>query len=161
MAYAKLSGSLLVRKDAPLDEIVSAPRPHPGEPAPPPPAPPPLVHTVDPEADRLLAERLKELNLPIFLGEYDKIARQCEAEGTDHSHYLLRLVELELAERQRQTADRRIKAARFPAVKDLDSFDFAAVPSLNNRLVLDLARCDYVKIRANVVILGNSGTGKT
>ena len=57
--------------------------------------------------------------------------------------------------------ERRIKEARFPAVKSLDSFDFAAIPSLNKTLVLELARSEYVIRRENIIAVGNSGTGKT
>ena len=56
---------------------------------------------------------------------------------------------------------RRIKAARFPVVKSLDSFDFKVIPSLNKALVLELARCEYIERRENLIALGNSGTGKT
>jgi len=109
----------------------------------------------------LLAHHLKALKLPTFLREYDKLARQCAAEGVDHSRYLLRLTELEIIDRERRTVERRIKEARFPAVKSLDSFDFTAIPSLNKSLVLELARSEYVSRRENVIALGNSGTGKT
>ena len=109
----------------------------------------------------LLAHHLKALKLPTFLREYDKQARQCAAEGVDHTGYLLRLAELELLERERRSVERRVRQARFPAVKSLDSFDFAAIPSLNKLLVLELARCEYVERRENVIALGNSGTGKT
>jgi DNA replication protein DnaC len=109
----------------------------------------------------LLAHHLKALKLPTFLREYDKQARQCAAEGVDHTGYLLRLAELELLERERRSVERRIRQARFPAVKSLDSFNFAAIPSLNKLLVLELARCEYVERRENVIALGNSGTGKT
>jgi DNA replication protein DnaC len=109
----------------------------------------------------LLAHHLKALKLPTFLREYDKQARQCAAEGVDHTGYLLRLAELELLERERRSVERRIRQARFPAVKSLDSFDFAAIPSLNKLLVLELARGEYVERRENVIALGNSGTGKT
>jgi DNA replication protein DnaC len=109
----------------------------------------------------LLAHHLKALKLPTFLREYDKQARQCAAEGVDHTGYLLRLAELELLERERRSVERRIRQARFLAVKSLDSFDFAAIPSLNKLLVLELARCEYVERRENVIALGNSGTGKT
>ena len=54
---------------------------------------------------------------------------------------------------------RRIQAARFPAVKSLDTFDFPAIPSLNKALVMDLARCEYIQRRENVIAVGNSGTG--
>jgi DNA replication protein DnaC len=109
----------------------------------------------------LLAHHLKALKLPTFLREYDKLARQCAADGVDHPRYLLRLAELELIERERRTVERRIKEARFPAVKSLDSFDFTAIPSLNKTLVLELARSEYVARRENIVAVGNSGTGKS
>ena len=109
----------------------------------------------------LLAHHLKALKLPTFLREYDKLAGQCAAEGVDHVRYLLRLAELELIERERRMVERRIKEARFPAVKSLDSFDFLALPSLNKALVLELARSEYVARRENIIAVGNSGTGKT
>jgi DNA replication protein DnaC len=109
----------------------------------------------------LLAHHLKKLKLPTFLREHDKVARQCAAEGVDHVRYLLRLAELELIDRERRLIERRIKAARFPTVKSLDSFDFTAIPSLNKALVLELARCTYMERNENVIALGNSGTGKT
>lgn len=77
----------------------------------------------------LLSHHLKALRLPTFLREYDKVAKQCAAEGVNHSGYLLRLVELELIDRERRMVERRIKQARFPTTKSLDSFDFKALPS--------------------------------
>ena len=109
----------------------------------------------------LLSHHLKALKLPTFLREYDKLARQCAAEGVDHVRYLVRLSELELIDRERRMIERRIRQARFPAVKSLDSFDFKAIPSLNKMMVLELARCEYVERSDNVIALGNSGTGKT
>ena len=109
----------------------------------------------------LLAHHLKTLKLPTFLREYDKVARQCAAEGVDYPRYLLRLAELELIDRERRMVERRIKAAKFPTVKSLDSFDFAAFPSLNKALVMELARSEYVARRENIIAVGNSGTGKT
>jgi DNA replication protein DnaC len=109
----------------------------------------------------LLAHHLRALKLPTFLREYDKVARQCAAEGVDYARYLLRLAEQELIDRERRMVERRIKAARFPAVKSLDSFDFTALPSLNKALVMELARSEYVERRENVIAVGNSGTGKS
>jgi DNA replication protein DnaC len=109
----------------------------------------------------LLAHHLKTLKLPTFLREYEKLARQCAAEGLDHVQFLARLVELELIDRERRMVERRIKAAKFPAVKSLDSFDFTAIPKLNKMQVLELARCEWIERRENVVALGPSGTGKT
>ncbi len=81
--------------------------------------------------------------------------------GVDHPRYPLRLAELALIDRERRMAERRIKAARLPAVKRLDSFDFIAISSLNKTLALELARAEYVGRRKIVVAIGNSGTGKT
>ncbi len=82
----------------------------------------------------------KALKLPTFLRGHDKLARRCAAEGVDHVGYLLRLAELELLDRERRTVERRIRQARFPGVKGLDGFDFAAIPSLNRMPVPELAR---------------------
>lgn len=109
----------------------------------------------------LLAHHLKQLKLPTVLREYEKLARECARDGVDHSRYLLRLIELELIDRERRTVERRIRAARFPAVKSFDTFDFTAIPGLNKMLVLELARCEYILRRENIIALGNSGTGKT
>ena len=61
----------------------------------------------------------------------------------------------------RRATERRIHQARFPVVKSLDTFEFAALPSLNKALVLELARCEFIERKECVLALGNSGTGKT
>jgi DNA replication protein DnaC len=109
----------------------------------------------------LLAHHLQQLRLPTILREYDKVAQVCASEGADHPRYLLRLVELEVLDRERRAVERRIREARFPATKSFDTFDFLAIPSLNKMLVLELARCEYVLRHENIIALGNSGTGKT
>ena len=109
----------------------------------------------------LLRHHLKQLRLPTFQGEYAKQAQLCAAENKDHIHYLARLCEMELIDRERRMIERRIKAAKFPSTKSLDSFDFKIMPSLNRSLTIDLARCDYVDRRENIIALGPSGTGKT
>jgi DNA replication protein DnaC len=109
----------------------------------------------------LLGHHLNALRLPTFVREYDKVAPQCAAEGVDHVRYLLRLAELEMIDREQRLVERRIRAARFPTVKSLDSYDFTALPTLNKTLVLELARCEYLARRENVIALGNAGTGKS
>ena len=109
----------------------------------------------------LLGHHLKQLKLPTILREYDKVARECAQGGVDHPGYLMRLVELELIDRERRVVERRIRAARFPAVKSFDTFDFTAIPSLNKMLVLELGRCEFILRRENIIALGNSGTGKS
>ena len=123
-------------------------------------APVPATTAATPPA-LLLGHHLKELRLPTCLREYERLARQCAQEGVDHVQYLLRLVELEMIDRERRLIERRIKAARFPVSKSLDAFDFLTIPSVNKPLVMDLARCGYIERRENIIAVGNSGTGKT
>jgi len=120
-----------------------------------------MIVTPSDKPQVLLGHHLKALKLPTFLREYDKVAHDCAREGIDHPSYLLRLAELELIERERRMVERRIRQASFPAVKSLDTFDFAVLPSLNKMLVLELARSEYILRRENIIALGNSGTGKT
>ena len=109
----------------------------------------------------LLTHHLKALRLPTFLREHEKLARLCATQSVDHLGYLSRLAELEMIERAGRMVERRIKLAKFPAIKSLDSFEFKAIPSLNKMQVLDLARCEYIDRRENIIALGPSGTGKT
>ena len=109
----------------------------------------------------LLAHYLKQLKLPSFLREYDKLAVVCRQEQADYQTFLLRLAEIEIADRERRAAERRVKEARLPVLKTLDTFDFKAQPSLNQTLVRELLRGEYLERRENVLLIGNSGTGKT
>ena len=109
----------------------------------------------------LLAHYLKQLKLPSFLREYDKLAVVCRQEQADYQTFLLRLAEIEIADRERRAAERRVKEARRPVPKTLDTFDFTAQPSLNQTLVRELLRGEYLDKQENVLLIGNSGTGKT
>ena len=114
------------------------------------------------EPPRILLERHpKKLKLPTFLREYETLARQCATDGLDHVQFPARLAEMERIERERRLVERRIRQARFPVVKQPESFDFKAIPSLNKMLVLDLARGDCIDRRENAILLGPSGVGKT
>ena len=109
----------------------------------------------------LLQHHLKALKLPTVLAECGKVAARCAAENVDHLGFLQRLTELELLARERRAAERRLQAARFPTMKVLDDFDFAAQPSLNKLLFAELLRGEYLQRRESVILLGNPGTGKT
>jgi DNA replication protein DnaC len=117
------------------------------------------AHTAD-TPQLLLEHHLKELRLPTILREYDKVARQCAVEQVDYQRYLLRMTELELLDRERRATERRIRQAKFPVVKTMDSFDFLAMPSLNKTLVLELARCDFLTRRENVLLLATAARAK-
>lgn len=109
----------------------------------------------------LLGNHLKALKLPTFAREYEKVALESAQDRADYPRYLLRLCELERIDRERRNIERRIRLARFAQIKSLDTFDFAAQPSLNKPLVLELSRCDWIEKRHNCIALGPSGTGKT
>jgi DNA replication protein DnaC len=117
--------------------------------------------TTEAKSTVLLKHHLKALKLPTVLAECEKVAQRCAAANADHLTFLLQLCELELIERERKAAERRLKAARFPTAKLLDEFDFSARPSVNKPLVLDLVRGDYLTRRENILLVGPSGTGKT
>jgi len=109
----------------------------------------------------LLDSHLKTLKLPTFLREYEKTGRQCARDGKHYEEFLLCLAEMEVAERENKGAARRIRQAGFPAEKELADFDFSAVPKLNKRRVLELARCEYIERRESIVLAGPAGVGKT
>ena len=82
-------------------------------------------------------------------------------ERSSYPEYLLRLTERELIDREQRAAERRLKAAKFPVLKTLESFDFSAQPSINEGLVRELMRGEYLSARENILLIGNPGTGKT
>ena len=109
----------------------------------------------------LLTHHLKSLKLPTMLAECEKTAARCASDNVDHLGFLLQLCELELLERERKAAIRRLKAANFPNHKTLDSFDFSAQPSVNKVQISELMRCEYIDRRESILMIGNPGTGKT
>jgi len=111
--------------------------------------------TVAPQV--LLLNHFKVLKLPTFAREYEKVGIECAREGVDYPRYLLRLCELERIDRERRNTERRIRLAKFPVTKSLDTFDFAAMPGLNKSLVLELMRCEWIDKRENIIALGPSG----
>ena len=111
--------------------------------------------------DPLLRANLKQLRLPAMLAEFDKLAREAATANETYQQYLLRLTELEVAARSANALQARIRAAGFPVVKDLDTFDFTAVPHLSKPKVLELARGEWLSQKANVCFIGSPGTGKT
>lgn len=109
----------------------------------------------------LLEHYLKQLKLPAMLRDHRSIAAAAAKEKEDYTAFLLRMCERECLEREQRAAQRRIKAAGFPVLKTLDTFDFAAQPTINKALVLELMRGEYLDARENILFVGNPGTGKT
>jgi DNA replication protein DnaC len=119
------------------------------------------MKTTETKSVMLLHHHLKSLRLPTVAAECEKVAAQAAQDNADHLSYLLRLTELELLEREKRSAERRVKAARFPTIKTLETFDFAARPSVNKVLVAELMRCEYIDKKENILLVGNPGTGKS
>ena len=109
----------------------------------------------------LLDHYLRLLKLPTMLREYKTISAACAKDGGDHLAFLSCLCERELLDREQRAAERRLRAAKFPIVKTLDTFDFKAQPSINKPLVLELMRGEYLERQENILLMGNPGTGKT
>ena len=109
----------------------------------------------------LLEYYLKRLRLPTMLREYAPMAEVCSQDRSDFPTYLLRLVEREMLDREKRAAERRIRDAKFPVIKTIDTFDFRAQSSINEQLVRELMRGEYLSKKENVLLIGNPGTGKT
>jgi DNA replication protein DnaC len=109
----------------------------------------------------LLKHYLKKLKLPTILREYSAIAAACKKDKHDYASFLLRLVERESLDREKRAAERRVKNARFPVIKTLDTFDFKAQASINEKWVRELIVGEYIDRKENILLVGNSGTGKT
>ena len=119
------------------------------------------MKTLETKSMVLLRHHLKALRLPTVGAECEKVAQRCASDNADHLTYLLQLTELELLDREKRAAERRTKAARFPTIKTLDTFDFTARPSVNKVMITELARGEFIDKRENVLFVGNPGTGKS
>ena len=113
------------------------------------------------EVDLLIQTYCKRLKLPAIAQNYRKFAQEVVQANQTHDHYVLALLEQEVIQREANQVKRRIQAAHFPILRTLDTFDFAAVPSLNKAKVLELARGDYLTQCENILLVGEIGTGKT
>jgi len=104
---------------------------------------------------------LRQLRLPSVATHYRKFAQEAAQAGRPYEEYLLALVEHEVGQRDVNRRKRRVQEARFPVLRTLDEFEFAALPSLSQTKVLDLARGEYIQRRENIALIGSIGTGKT
>jgi len=109
----------------------------------------------------LLNNYLKSLKLPTIRAEYKTIARKCNQENLSFEDFLQQLVELEVQHRTAAAIERSLRQACFPMVKEMSNFNFADVPKLNKKYVMDLAMCQFIDKKANLVLTGPPGVGKT
>jgi DNA replication protein DnaC len=109
----------------------------------------------------LLESHLKSLRLATFRQQYRQVAEDAARNNLDYERYLLALAEQEVAQRLLNSQQQRIKAARFPVLKELADFDFSAIPQLNKQRVLDLARGEYIAKAEPILMVGQPGLGKS
>jgi DNA replication protein DnaC len=108
-----------------------------------------------------LQASLRALNLCTMARDMEGFLRQARESGIGYEDFLLSLTAAELQARSEKRLERRIREAKFPVLKPVETFDLTAVPELDIRLFRHLAEGDFVKEHRNVIFLGKSGAGKT
>lgn len=108
-----------------------------------------------------LKANLKDLKLAAMRTEIESQLRQASETGIGYDDFLLELTTLESESRAANRLKLRIREAKFPQLKSLESFYLEAVPELDIRMFRELISGEYIRERRNVIFLGNSGTGKT
>ena len=114
-----------------------------------------------PATEALLADHLRQLKLTAILRCYAALVRQARENGSEYEDFLASLVESEIEARADNRLKRRIRVARFPLMKTMESFDFDAAISLDRRLMRELTEGKYIEERRNILLVGKTGTGKT
>jgi hypothetical protein len=108
---------------------------------------------------QVLVNHLTELRLAAFVEHYAATAQTAAQANWSHEHYLAVLTEQEVDRRSQNRRKRRIQEARFPILKELADFDFAAIPHLNQAHILELARGRYLHDATNIILVGVPGLG--
>jgi DNA replication protein DnaC len=112
-----------------------------------------------PAAD--LAYLCRALKAPSLAAAIERLAERARGEGWSHEEFLAACLEREVAARQSNGGEIRVRAAKFPARKTLEDFDFDHQRSLKRDTIAHLGTLDFVEAKDNVVFLGPPGTGKT
>src|SRR2546430_13711236 len=115
----------------------------------------------NPKPGRDVAYLCRALKAPSLAAAGERLAERARAEGWTHEEFLAACLEREVASRQDHGGENRIRAARFPARKSLEDFDFDHQRSLKRDVIAHLGTLDFVDAKDNVVFLGPPGTGKT
>ena len=108
-----------------------------------------------------LAYLCRALKAPSLADAAGRLGERARADGWSHEEYLAACLEREVAARQSHGGEARIKAARFPARKTLEDFDYDHQRSVRREVIAHLGALDFVEACENVVFLGPPGTGKT
>jgi DNA replication protein DnaC len=108
-----------------------------------------------------LAYLTRVLKAPSLAASIDRLAERARAESWTHEEFLAACLQREVAAREAHGGEGRIKAARFPARKSLEDFDYDHQRSLKRDVIAHLGTLDFVAAKENVIFLGPPGTGKT
>jgi len=108
-----------------------------------------------------LRRQLQLLKLPFLLEHFEELAGKAAADQWSHVEFLARLIEGEAALRQDRACRRRIKNARFPVLKTLEPFDFTWPTKINRPAIQNLFRLKFIEDKANAILIGGVGLGKT
>jgi DNA replication protein DnaC len=108
-----------------------------------------------------LAFLTRALKAPTLRESVSRLAERARAEGWSHEEFLAACLQREVAAREAHGGDGRIRAARFPARKSLEEFDYDHARSLKRDVIAHLGTLDFITAKENVVFLGPPGTGKT
>jgi DNA replication protein DnaC len=103
----------------------------------------------------------RALKAPTLRESVGRLVERARAESWSHEEFLVACLQREVSARESHGGEGRIRAARFPARKSLEEFDFDHTRSLKRDTVMHLGTLDFVTARENVVFLGPPGTGKT
>jgi len=108
-----------------------------------------------------LAHLTRALKAPTLRDAVDRLAERARSENWTHEEFLVACLQREISARDSHGGEGRIRAARFPARKSLEEFDFDHARGLKRETVAHLGTLDFVAGKGNVVFLGPPGTGKT
>jgi len=108
-----------------------------------------------------LRNHLDTLKLPFMRDHVEELTAAAAAGPWSHAQFLARLLEGEVAQRQDNARARRIHCACFPVLKTLQQFDFTWPAKINRQAVQNLFRLNFIREKANAILLGGVGLGKT
>jgi DNA replication protein DnaC len=116
---------------------------------------------MNPAMNALLLDNMKTLRLSTMIKNLESKLRQAKENKIAYEEFLLNLTEIEVQVRKENGRKKRIKDARFPLLKPLETFDFESTPDLDVRFIQELSTGEFIKEKRNIIFLGKSGTGKT
>ena len=119
------------------------------------------MSTTQPIQEAAIQQYARQLYLTTVADQFANLAEEAARKKQSHLSYLEALLEAEIEERDRRAVIRRIKEAHFPAVKTLEEFDFQSAAHIPAALIKKLSEGEYLEHKEPVVLLGETGTGKS